>query len=153
MLLVAYLFFFKWEIQHSIHTLSNNWDQNVINFSTRQKFIVFSKIYIIYILYIYLYTKAFCTILGKGLSKNVKKRRDGEIEKNEMGALNMKQEKWNKLDKSKRSSYSPVVFKHGCSLETHLELWRKRSNTWAFVFFKKILICIWVLKSDYRFLH
>ena len=31
----------------------------------------------------------------------------------------------NKLDKSKRSSYSPVNFKlkHGCSLETYLELW------------------------------
>ena len=27
-----------------------------------------------------------------------------------------------KLDKSKRSSYSPVVFKHDCSLETYLEL-------------------------------
>ena len=31
----------------------------------------------------------------------------------------------------------PLVFKHGYSLETHLELWRKKSNTWAFVFFKK----------------
>ena len=43
----------------------------------------------------------------------------------EMGALNMKQKKRNTLDKSKRSSSSPVVFKHGCSLETYLELWRK----------------------------
>ena len=41
--------------------------------------------------------------------------------------------KWNKLDK--RSSYSPVVFKHDCSLETYQELWE--NNTWAFVFFKK----------------
>ena len=31
---------------------------------------------------------------------------------NAMGALNMKYKKWNKLDKSKRSSYSPAVFKH-----------------------------------------
>ena len=51
-----------------------------------------------------------------------KKKRDGEIRKhklNEMGTLNMKWKKWNILDKSKRSSYSPVVFKRGCSLETH----------------------------------
>jgi len=34
---------------------------------------------------------------------------------------------WVKLDKSKRSSYSPVVFKQGCSLEAYLELWRKDS--------------------------
>ena len=45
---------------------------------------------------------------------------------------NRKSEK--KQDKSKRSSYSPFVFKHGCSLEIHLE---KKSNTWAFVVFKK----------------
>ena len=32
----------------------------------------------------------------------------------------MKYKKWNKLDKSKRSSYSPVVFKYGSSLETYL---------------------------------
>ena len=31
-----------------------------------------------------------------------------------------------KLDKSKRSSYS-LVFKHGCSLKTHLEFWRKKA--------------------------
>ena len=48
----------------------------------------------------------------------------------------MKYQKWNKLDKSKRCSYSTVVFKHGCSLETSGVL-REKSNTWAFVFFKK----------------
>ena len=37
-----------------------------------------------------------------------------------MGALDMKFKKWNKLDKS-RSSYSPVVFKHDCSLEAYLQ--------------------------------
>ena len=52
---------------------------------------------------------------------------------NEMGALNMKQKRCNKLDESKRSAYSPVVFKHCCSLETHQELWRKE----ALIFFKK----------------
>ena len=68
-------------------------------------------------------------MIDKGLRKNIKKRWDGEIGRhklNEIGALNMKQKKWNKLDKSKRSSHSPVVFKHGCSLETYLELWRKK---------------------------
>ena len=50
----------------------------------------------------------------------------------------MKEKKWNKLDKNKRSSFSPVVFKHDCSLETYLEFWRKKKiNTWAFGFFKK----------------
>ena len=39
----------------------------------------------------------------------------------------MKHKKLNKLDKSKRSSYTPVVFKHDCSLETYLELWRKKA--------------------------
>ena len=38
---------------------------------------------------------------------------------------------------SKTSSYSPVVFKHGYSLETYLELWRKKREYVAFVFFKK----------------
>ena len=64
-------------------------------------------------------------------------RRDGEIGEhklNEMRALNMKQKKGNKLDKSKRSSYSSVVFKHDCSLETYLELWRKKGNTQVFVY-------------------
>ena len=35
----------------------------------------------------------------------------GEHKLNEMGVLNMKFKKWNKLDKSKISSHSPVVFK------------------------------------------
>ena len=34
-----------------------------------------------------------------------------------------------KLDKNKTSSYSPVVFKRGCSLETHLELQRRMAIT------------------------
>ena len=34
-----------------------------------------------------------------------------------MGALNMKQKKGNKTDKSKKSLYGPVVFKYECSLE------------------------------------
>ena len=55
---------------------------------------MFSKIYILYIT-IYVY-KSFSTTLDKGLSKNIKKKRDGEIGEhklNEMGALNMKQKK------------------------------------------------------------
>ena len=91
-----------------------------------------------------MYTKAFLLWLIKAWERtSKKKRRDGEIGKhklNEMGALNMKYKKWNKLDKSKRSSCSPVAFKHGCLLETYLELWPKKSNTWAFVFFKKFQV-------------
>ena len=70
-------------------------------------------------------------MLDKSLRRNIKKRREKEIRKRklgEMGTLDMRQKKWNKLDKSKRSSYSPVVFKHGCSLETYLEFWRKPLN-------------------------
>ena len=61
------------------------WNQNVIKFLVRQKFI-FYKIY-----YIYVY-KSFSAMLDKGLRKNIKKI-DGEIGKhklNEMGALNIK---------------------------------------------------------------
>ena len=57
-------------------------------------------------------------------------KRDGEIGKhklNKIGALNVKQKNWKNLGKSKRSSYSPFVFKHGCSIETYLELWRKKA--------------------------
>ena len=91
--------------------------------------------------------ESFSTALDKGLRKNIKKKKkDGEIGEhtlNEMGALNMKQKKWNKLDK--RSSYSPVVFKCSWSLETCLELWRKKSISEHLYFsknFKIILICI-----------
>ena len=44
------------------------------------------------IIFIYVY-ESFSTILDKGLKKNIKKRKDGEIGEyklNEMGALNMK---------------------------------------------------------------
>ena len=66
-----------------------------------------------------MYTKSFLLHLIKAWE--ITKIRDGENEKHkltEMEALNMKLKKWNKLDKSKLSSYSPVVFKHDCSLET-----------------------------------
>ena len=117
----------------------------------------FSKnIYIIHYIYVY---KSFSTTLDKGLRKNKNnKKRDGEIGKhtlNEMEALNMKQKKWNKLDKSKRSSYNPVVFKHAFSLEAQLELWRKKAIPGHFYFSKtsKItLICIWILKRNFKFL-
>ena len=33
-----------------------------------------------------------------------------------------------KLYKSIRSSYSPVVFRYDCSLETHLELWKEKKQ-------------------------
>ena len=50
----------------------------------------------------------------------------------------MKHKKWNKLDKSKRSSYSPDVFKHDCSLETYLELWRKKKQYLGICIFQKM---------------
>ena len=86
-------------------------------------------------MYIYTHTKVF---LLKTWERTPKKK-DGKIGKhklNEMGALNMKWKKWNKQDKSKRSSYSPVVFKHGCSLETHLELWWKKQYLGICIFQK-----------------
>ena len=46
----------------------------------------------------------------------------------------MKSKKWNKLDKSKRSAYSPVVFKHDYSLETYMELWRKKQYLSIYIF-------------------
>ena len=68
--------------------------------------------------------KSFSTTLDKGL-RTIKNE-------TEIG----KPSKWNgrteyeiekvKLDKSKRSSYSPVVFKHGCLLESHLEFWGEK---------------------------
>ena len=58
------------------------------------------------------------------MRKNVK--RDGEIGKHKWnGSIEYEIEKV-KVDKSKRSSYSPVVFKHGCSLETYLEFGGKK---------------------------
>ena len=50
----------------------------------------------------------------------------------------MKFKKGNKLDKSKRSSYSLVAFKHCYSLETHLDLWRKKAIPGHLYFSKKI---------------
>ena len=77
-------------------------------------------------------------------------KRDGEIGKhklNKIGALNVKQKNWKNLDKSKRSSYSPFVFKHGCSLETYLELWREKAipgHLYFSKYSKIILKCIWI---------
>lgn len=49
-------------------------------------------------------------------------------------------------------SFSPVVFKHGCSLEIHLELWRRRAIPGDLHFSKNytiILLCIWILKTAF----
>ena len=54
---------------------------------------MFLKIYVTHIIYVYVY-KSFCTILDKGLRKNVKKKRQdekiGKHKLNEMGTVNMK---------------------------------------------------------------
>ena len=52
---------------------------------------MFYKIYIIQTVYIYIH-KSFSTMLDKGLRKNIKKKRDGEIgnhKLNEMEAFNV----------------------------------------------------------------
>ena len=87
--LVIYLFLIRNLVFYSIK--SNKYNQNVINFLVRQKFIKF----LIYIYYTYFYIciqKLFSTTLDKGLRKNIKKRdgKIGEHKLNEMGALNMK---------------------------------------------------------------
>ena len=95
---------------------------------------------------LYIYKRAFLLYLIKAWERTT--TRDGEVGKhklNYMGALNRKRET---NHKSKRS-YSLVVFKCGCSLESHLELWGEKNNTWAFVFFfnyEIILMCTWILK-------
>ena len=59
------------------------------------------------------------------------------INLNEMETLNIKQKKQNKLDK--RLVQSPVVFKHGCSLETYLQLCRKKKRQYQKTYiFQKI---------------
>ena len=75
------------------------------------------------------------------MRKNIDKDKEemGDIGKhklNEMGAWNMKFKKGNKLDRSKILSYSPVVFKHGCSLETYLEFGRKEQYPGICIFQK-----------------
>ena len=45
---------YKFEIWHSIHTKYNKWNQYVINFFSQAKIHKFSKIYILYIPFIYI---------------------------------------------------------------------------------------------------
>ena len=83
-----------------------------------------------------MYTKAFLLCLRKNIKK---KRRDEEIGKQTKwnGNIEYETEKVNKLDKSKRSSHSPVAFKHDCLLETYLELWRKKKAIPGHLYFSK----------------
>ena len=72
---------YKLEVQHSIQTKLNKWNQNV-KFFIQAKIHKFSKICIYYIIhtiniYIYVY-KSFSTMLGKVLRKNVKKKKERE---------------------------------------------------------------------------
>ena len=79
------------------------------------------------IICIYVY-QSFSTMLDKSLRKSIKRRGGGDIGKhklNEMGALNMKYKKWNKLHISKRSSCGPI--KHDCSLKTSVTLEEKKA--------------------------
>ena len=80
-------------------------------------------------------------MFDKDFRKNIKKRKEKEELENKLKrlmfwiwnvcVLNMKEEKWNTLDKSRSSyspSYSPVVFKHSCLLETYLEFGEEKNN-------------------------
>ena len=50
---LLHIYLFKLGIWHSIHTKSNKWNQNVMNFLVRQKSISFLKyVYIIHTIYI-----------------------------------------------------------------------------------------------------
>ena len=74
-------------IWHSIHTKYNKWNQYVINFFSQAKIHKFSKIYILYIPFIYMYVcKSFSTMLDTGLRRNnsKKKREIGKHKLNEM---------------------------------------------------------------------
>ena len=91
-----------------------------------------------------MYTKAFLLHLINVWERTSKKiRRDGETREhklNEMGALKMKQKKWNKLDRNKRSSYSPAVFKHHGWLDTYLQhITTYQDNSDMYLDFKKWL--------------
>ena len=88
--------------------------------------------------HIYVY-KSFSTTLDKGMRKNIKRKRAGKIGKHklyEMGALNIKYKKWNKLDESIKSSNCSVVFKHDCSLETSGALEEKKQDRGICIFQK-----------------
>ena len=97
-------------------------------------------------------------MLDKGLRKNIKnKRNDGKFVKyklNEMGALNRRGET-NQIKVKGHQSYSPVVLKHGRSLERYLELWRGKKIMPGHFFFliQDDSDMHWVLKSDYNFFY
>ena len=76
-------------------------------------------------MYVY---KSFSTTLDKGLRKNIKKKEMNKLENKTKWNGSIEYEIENKLDKSKISSYSPVIFKHDCSLEKYLNLWPKKKK-------------------------
>ena len=113
------------------------------NFLVRQKFVSFLKY--IYI-YIYLY-KSFSTTFDKGLRKNIKKMKDGEI-----GVIKL-QLKWNGS-----TEYETEKMKHVAQLFLNMiahqkYIWSsggKKAIPEHLYFsenFKINLICIWILKK------
>ena len=105
-----------------------------------------------HIIYIYIHIqKRISLTLEEGVKKNKKRNEEtGKQKLNEMGILNIKQKKWNKLDESKRSPYSPVVFNYGGSLESHLSSGGKKKSIPGLLYLKnnskKILIRICIFK-------
>ena len=63
-----------------MHTKPNKWNQNVINFLVREKFVNF-LINIIHIIYMYVY-KSFSTMIDKGFRQNIKKKEEMEMLEN-----------------------------------------------------------------------
>ena len=61
---------------------SNKWNQNIIKFLVRQKFVSFLK-YIYYTYYLYICMQSFSTMLDKALRIS-EKRRDGEIRRHKL---------------------------------------------------------------------
>ena len=102
------------------------------------------------IIYTYIH-KSFSTMLDKAWERK-KKKRDGEMGKHKLNEMSSEHE----IEKVKQTrykwkmSYNPVVFKHGCSVETYLELWGQgEAIPWHLYFSESsriIVICIWLFK-------
>ena len=113
-------------------------------------------VYIYICMYIYLY-RSFSITLDKSLRKNIKRKRNGETGKHEMGALNMKQIKWNKQDKVK--DFIVQLFLNMASHWKHIwsfgekQQYLKKQHLYFSKTSRIILIHIWILKSDYKFFY
>ena len=148
----------KLEIQHSIHTLLNKWNQ----FYSQAKLHKFSKICALYYTYyicvcvcVCVCIKSFSIILDKVLRQK-NQERDGEVGKhrlNQMGTLNIKYKNETNQIKVKDHHIIQSFLNMAAHQKAHLELWRKKAITGLLYYSensKIILTCICILKSDHR---